>query len=225
MQTISAPNLVSVIQQNSYPLRILAIGDSLVYGFGDPVGGGWVERLRRQWLGLDSPAHALYNLGIRGDGVVQVSQRLEQEFYRRGELKNRYPDLIFLSVGVNDSARLSRRDGKLFTNFEQFQIQIVNLLDKARQLCSSVFFVGMVPVEEAKMPFLDCFYFNHVDQYRYKEFTKQACQARNIPYLDTFDLWLGRGETWVRSHLCTDGLHPNVEGYQALLQDIVSWKP
>jgi lysophospholipase L1-like esterase len=83
----------------------------------------------------------------------------------------------------------------------------------------------MVPVEEAKMPFLDCFYFNHVDQYRYKEFTKQACQARNIPYLDTFDLWLGRGETWVRSHLCSDGLHPNVEGYQALLEDIVSWKP
>ena len=29
--------------------RIVAIGDSLIYGYGDPEGGGWVERLRRRW--------------------------------------------------------------------------------------------------------------------------------------------------------------------------------
>ena len=44
---------------------------------------------------------------------------------------------------------------------------------------------------------MDCFYFNHFDQYRYKEVTKKACQSRNIPYLDIVDLWLGRGENYV----------------------------
>jgi lysophospholipase L1-like esterase len=82
----------------------------------------------------------------------------------------------------------------------------------------------MVPVNEAKMPFLSCFYYNHADQHCYKEATKQACSVRQIPYLDIFDLWMARGENWVRSHLSSDGLHPNVQGYQALLEDILNWK-
>jgi lysophospholipase L1-like esterase len=216
--------LFPVSQQARLALRVIALGDSLIYGFGDPVGGGWVEQLRRRWMYSDHPGHALYNLGIRGDGVAQVSQRLEQEVRQRGELRNNFPDLIILSVGVNDSARLGRRNGRQFTEFEQFQTQLANLLDRAQRLCN-VLFVGMVPVDESKMPFLNCFYFNHADQYRYKEATKLACAARRIPYLDVFDLWLGRGENWVRSHLSSDGLHPNFQGYQALLQDVLNWEP
>ena len=87
----------------SASLRILALGDSIVYGFGDPDGGGWVERLRRRWMSPGAANHALYNLGVRGDGVRQVAQRLEDEFRHRGELRNRVPDLIILSVGVNDA--------------------------------------------------------------------------------------------------------------------------
>ncbi|ARV61049.1 G-D-S-L family lipolytic protein [Nostocales cyanobacterium HT-58-2] len=217
-------SLLLVPQQTRVALRVIALGDSLIYGFGDPVGGGWVEQLRRRWMCPDNPSHALYNLGIRGDGVAQVSQRLKQEVRQRGELRNRFPDLIILSVGVNDSARLGRLDGRLHTEVEQFQSQLANLLDQAQQLCR-VLFVGMVPVDESKMPFLNCFYYNHADQYDYKEATKRACAARQIPYLDVFDLWLRRGENWVRSHLSSDGLHPNDQGYQALLQDVLNWEP
>jgi len=181
-----------------------------------------VERLRRYWMETDD--HILYNLGIRGDRVAQVSERLEQEFRYRGEIRNRVPDLILLSVGVNDTPRLGRPDGKSFTDFELFQTQIIDLLEQAQQLCP-ILFVGMVPVNEEKMPFLDCLYFNHFDQYRYKEFTKHACQARQIPYLDLFELWQHRGEEWARSHLSEDGLHPNVAGYKALLDDVLNWYP
>jgi lysophospholipase L1-like esterase len=82
----------------------------------------------------------------------------------------------------------------------------------------------MVPVDEAKMPFLDCFYFNHSDQYHYKEATRLACNQRQIPYLDIFDLWKGRGDTWLRQRLSEDGLHPNTLGYQALLDDVLKWE-
>ncbi|MDM9380357.1 GDSL-type esterase/lipase family protein [Chlorogloeopsis sp. ULAP01] len=217
-------SLVSVPQQTRLGLKVIALGDSLIYGFGDPIGGGWIEQLRRRWMCADHSGHALYNLGIRGNGVAQVQARLEQEFRRRGELRNRFPDLIILSVGVNDSARLGRLDGRLATEFKQFQTQLANLLDQARQLCNVVF-VGMVPVDESKMPFMNCFYYNHTDQYRYKEATKLACAARQIPYLDIFDLWLARGTNWVRSHVCSDGLHPNFQGYQVLLQDVLNWEP
>ncbi|MBE9224986.1 G-D-S-L family lipolytic protein [Phormidium sp. LEGE 05292] len=208
---------------NNNSLKVVALGDSLVYGFGDHEGGGWVERLRRQWMMPPNPGHVLYNLGVRGDRAQQVAQRLEDEFRNRGELRNRVPDLIILSVGVNDSARLARPEGRNYTEFPNFQAEINGLLNRAQQLCP-VLFVGMVPVNEEKMPFLDCFYYNLADQYRYKEATKQACQAREIPYLDIFDLWMGRGTQWMRSRLTEDGLHPNILGYQSLLEDVLNWE-
>jgi lysophospholipase L1-like esterase len=222
MQTLIRPTSPFFSLQK--PLKVVALGDSLVYGYGDPVGGGWVEQLRRQWMMSEESGHILYNLGIRGDRTCQVAERLEAEYRQRGELRNQVPDLIILSVGVNDTPRLGRPDGRNFTDFALFTKEIANLLDKAQGLCP-VLFVGMIPVNEAKMPFLDCFYFNHVDQYRYKEATKQACQQRQIPYLDIFDYWTERGEDWVNEHLTEDGLHPNVAGYRALWEDVMNWQP
>ena len=220
-----APSLpVSVVPSllKRHPKKIVALGDSLVYGFGDPEGGGWVERLRRNWMKLDSAGPVMYNLGIRGDGAQSVAHRLEQEFRHRGELRNRVPDLIVLSVGVNDSARIGRPNGRNFTEFELFQQQLADLLDQAQQLCP-VFFVGMPPVNESRMPFCEIFYYSHLDQYRYKEATRLACEARQIPYLDVFSTWLACGEDCWKSRLYIDGLHPNGQGYQALLQDVLSW--
>jgi len=224
MQTLVAPSLQSFHPDKRSPLKLVVLGDSIVYGFGDPEGGGWVERLRRQWMQPESPGHVLYNLGVRGDGVKQIQERVEQEFRHRGELKNRVPDAIILSVGVNDSARLGRPNGRNYTDFEPFQAELANLLDQSQRLCP-VLFVGMVPVNEASMPFLDCFYYNHADQYRYKEATRLACLKRQIPYLDVFDTWMNRGTDWCNKHMCKDGLHPNVAGYQALLQDVLNWEP
>lgn len=222
MQTLDRPSVQLSGLIHPHPLKLVVLGDSLVYGFGDPEGGGWVERLRRQWMSPNSPGHVLYNLGVRGDGVKQVQERLEHEFRRRGELKNRVPDTIILSVGVNDSARLGRVNGRNFTDFDNFQGELAHLLDQAQRLCR-VLFVGMVPVDETKMPFLDCFYYTHADQHRYKEATRLACLRRQIPYLDIFDLWMQRGTDWRSRRLSADGLHPNVVGYQALLEDVLNW--
>ncbi|HAC63570.1 MAG TPA: G-D-S-L family lipolytic protein, partial [Cyanothece sp. UBA12306] len=178
MQTVAKSRINSKLRFKSQYLKVIALGDSLVYGYGDPVGGGWIERLRRQWMADAQQGHVLYNLGIRGDRVSQVAERLEGEFRYRGELRNQVPDLIILSVGVNDSPRLGRPDGRLFTDFERFKDEIHHLLHQANQLCP-VIFVGMVPVDEAKMPFIDCFYYNHFDQYRYKEVTKKICKDLN----------------------------------------------
>ncbi len=224
MQTLVNSVYKSLPKAKSQPLKVIALGDSLVYGYGDPEGGGWVERLRRCWMYSGDSGHVLYNLGVRGDRVRQVANRLEIEFRHRGELRNRVPDLLILSVGVNDSARIARPNGKNYTELDSFQKDIAVLLDLGQSLCP-VIFVGMVPVDEFQMPFLNTFYYNLADQFRYKEATKEACLSRHIPYLDIFDLWMERGEDWRRSRLCDDGLHPNVAGYQSLLQDVFSWEP
>jgi lysophospholipase L1-like esterase len=213
---------VSPTSLSLQPLRIIALGDSLVYGFGDPEGGGWVERLRRQWMSPDASGHVLYNLGVRGDGVRQVAQRLEHEFRHRGELRHKVPDAIVLSVGVNDSARLGHAKGRNFTAFEDFQCDLSALLDQAQRLCS-VFFVGMTPVDESRMPFANSLHYSHSDQYRYKEATRLACLERQIPYLDIWEQWLARDAQGWRSLISVDGLHPNSTGYKTLLQDFISW--
>ncbi|MCU0518561.1 MAG: GDSL-type esterase/lipase family protein [Oscillatoria sp. Prado101] len=224
MQTLASPVNKKIQKAPDRPLKIVALGDSIVYGYGDPEGGGWVERLRRCWMLPDSVGHVVYNLGVRGDRVRQVADRLEIEFRHRGELRNRFPDAIILSVGVNDSARIGRQPGRNYTDFETFQADIACLLDLSQALCP-VLFVGMVPVDEARMPFLECFYYSHAEQYRYKEATRVACIERQIPYLDIFELWLARSPEWRRARLCADGLHPNVAGYKTILQDVLSWEP
>jgi lysophospholipase L1-like esterase len=221
MQT--AESLTRFQTQSTQPLKVIAVGDSIIYGFGDPVGGGWIERLRLRWMIPGSLGHALYNLGVRGDGVQQVATRLESEFRLRGELRNRIPDLLILSVGTNDSARLSRPEGRNFTDFDLFSIEMERLLDQAAQLCP-VLFVGMVPVDESKMPFLDCLYYNHADQFRYKEATRLACEARQIPYLDVFSRWIAQGSHWCGDRMMEDGLHPNVIGYETLLDQVLNWQ-
>jgi lysophospholipase L1-like esterase len=202
----------------------VVLGDSLVYGYGDPEAGGWVERLRRQWLAPESNGPVLYNLGVRGDTVRHVAQRLETEVTCRGELRHRIPDGLILSFGVNDSARISRPEGRHMVPFSEFQLELSQLLDRASKLCS-VYFIGMIPVNQQQMPYKNAFYFNHEDQYLYKEATRLACQERAIPYLDTFEIWRQRGKSWNHSLLCNDGLHLNSTGYQALLSDILAWHP
>jgi lysophospholipase L1-like esterase len=205
-----------------HPQKVLVLGDSLVYGFGDPEGGGWVERLRRLTMAPGLTGAVFYNLGVRGDGVSQVQQRLDHEFRYRGELRNRVPDLLVLSVGLNDSARVGNPLGRNRTEFDQFEVQLEDLLTQARRLCP-VLFVGMTPVNEQAMPFSEVLYYSHSDQDRYREATRLACSSHNIPYLDVLRLWLGRGNAWWQPLISADGLHPNVAGYRALLHDILAW--
>lgn len=226
---LATPSSVGSAQPHSnlparmvHPQKVVAIGDSLVYGYGDPEGGGWVERLRRQAMAPGATGAVFYNLGVRGDRASQVRERLSQEFRYRGEIRNRVPDRVVISVGTNDSARVGRALGRNYTDFDDFEQTIAELLAEAHQL-GPVLFVGMVPVNEAAMPFSEVLYYSHREQWRYKEATREACESQNIPYLDVMDLWLRRGDDWWQARLSIDGLHPNPLGYQSLVHDILAW--
>lgn len=222
MEMLTLDRSTSLSHPCTKPLRCVALGDSLIYGYGDPDGGGWVERLRRQWMQHGSEGHVMYNLGVRGDGVQQVTQRLDAEFRCRGELRHRLPDCIILSVGVNDSCRVGRPHGRSFTSLADFQQSISDLIHQAQQLCP-VFFVGMIPVNEAAMPFADCLFYSHADQQQYNTAIQNACLTHGVAYLNLFDSWLSRGDRWWRSRLSEDGLHPNTLGYEAILADVLAW--
>jgi len=208
----------------THPKKVIAMGDSLVYGYGDSEGGGWVERLRLKWMDPETPGPILYNLGVRGDAVTQVAKRLESEFCDRGELRHRTPDVLVLSFGVNDSARAGRANGRPVTDIIRFEQAVEQLLQKARALCP-VYFVGMVPVNEAAMPFANILHFSQDEQRRYRDITRRLCEAQAVPYLDLFDEWQQQGNEWVCDRLCADGIHPNILGYRTILESVKNWTP
>ena len=212
----------SIAPKTAQPLKVLAIGDSLVYGYGDWSGGGWVDRLRRQWMHPNASGNVLYNLGVRGDKTAQVLDRLEGEFLSRGELRNRTPDRLILSVGANDTPRIGRPDGRIMTDRGLYVSAMADLLNRAQDFCPTIF-VGMVPVVPERMPFLGCLYYNRADQHCYKEIARRACEVRGIPYFDCFELWLSRGDAWIAARMGDDGLHPNELGYESLLADLMAW--
>ncbi|MEL6939754.1 MAG: GDSL-type esterase/lipase family protein [Cyanobacteria bacterium J06598_1] len=208
----------------THPKKVVAIGDSLVYGYGDGEGGGWVERLRREWLTPEKSGPILYSLGVRGDGVVQVAKRLEREFCDRGELRHRTPEVLVLSFGVNDSARAGRAEGRPVTDLKTFELATEQLLKQACTLCS-VYFVGMVPVNEAAMPFANILHFSRTQQHQYRDVTRRLCEENQIPYLDLLAQWEQEDDDWVCDRLCADGIHPNVLGYRTILEAVQSWQP
>lgn len=208
----------------AHPKKVITIGDSLIYGYGDSEGGGWVDRLRLGYMNPEQPGPILYNLGVRGDGVRQVAKRLKSEFGDRGELRHRTPDVLVLSVGINDSARAGRPTGRPVTTIDLFEREMDQLLAQASSLCP-VYFVGMVPVNEAAMPFAKILYFTHAEQMRYRDVTKRLCEAHNVPYLDLYEQWMQQDEHWVSDRLCTDGIHPNPLGYRTILESVKSWQP
>lgn len=93
------------------PTKLIAFGDSGIFGWGDSDGGGWVERLRRHWMPREN-APVLYNLEVRGDGLERLSARFQTEFKARGELRRQSPQGLIIGVGLNDAARIGRRDGR-----------------------------------------------------------------------------------------------------------------
>jgi len=74
----------------SLPKQLVVIGDSSVYGWGDNEGGGWCERLRKDWCNNQN-GPVIYQLGVRGDGIEKVSSRWEKEWLSRGETRRNKP--------------------------------------------------------------------------------------------------------------------------------------
>ena len=128
----------------SIPKKLVVIGDSGVYGWGDPEEGGWCERLRRHWMGLPL-APVLYSLGVRGDGLERVAARLPSELACRGELRRQKPQGVLLSVGLNDTARVGRADGRHQLAPDAFLFGLQQLLRPLRQQ-QPVLVLGLTPL-------------------------------------------------------------------------------
>lgn len=201
------------------PRKLIVLGDSGVYGWGDPLEGGWCERLRRHWMDLPV-GPVLYPLGVRGDGLERVAGRLQTEVRSRGELRRQQPQGILLAVGLNDTARVGRRDGRHQLDPEGFLFGLQRLLQQARTI-APVLMIGLSPVREEAMPFAEVLWYQLEDVRRYEALLEEACMEAGVPFLPLLDDLLAdpRWPDWLHE----DGLHLNSEGHRQLFERVRQW--
>ena len=201
------------------PRQLIVIGDSGVYGWGDREGGGWCERLRRDWM--QSPlAPVLYPLGVRGDGLEKVAERWQREWGCRGELRRQLPQGVLLAVGLNDTARVGRVDGRPQLSLEAYRFGCEQLLRAITQR-SEAMVLGLSAVDEAVMPFAGCLWYANDAVAAYEAALEEACLEVDVPFLSVHAAM--RDEpTWLR-WLEPDGIHLNAEGHHWLHQRLMHW--
>jgi lysophospholipase L1-like esterase len=201
------------------PPKLIVLGDSGVFGWGDGDQGGWCERLRRHWM--DTPAApVVYNLGVRGDGLERLAARLPAEVQCRGELRRQLPQGILLGIGLNDSARVGRPDGRHQLAPEGFLHGLQQLVPLARSLAPT-FVLGLTPVDAEAMPFAGVLWYDLAAVRRYEALLQEACQEADVPFLPLLDTMLAERH-WLRL-LCSDGLHLNEAGHALVYERVRQW--
>ena len=204
---------------NKYQKKLIIIGDSGVYGWGDLEGGGWAERLRQKWLNLDG-APIIYSLGVRGDGLEKVAKRYKSEWATRGELRRKVPEGLLLSIGLNDTARIGSEDGRPQLSEDAFKFGLKRLVNEIKSEVS-VMVLGLTPVNEDSMPFAECLWYSNKACSTYENKIEDTCLELNVPFLSIHKKMIN--SLSFKKFLSSDGIHLNTEGHKWIYEHISEW--
>jgi acyl-CoA thioesterase-1 len=184
-------------------LRLIAFGDSMVAGAGDPDHLGWIGRAVAGRRAL-----TLYNLGVRRETSADIAARWRAEALPRMTAEE--PMRIVFSFGANDcypangAPRVSQADS--LKNARA-------MLGEAAALCP-VLLVGPPPMADpgvsARLEGLN-------------ETFKLLAARMKVPFIDVFQPLAADG-LWRAEALEWDGAHPGAGGYQRMA-DLVSAHP
>ncbi|MBC6479184.1 MAG: hypothetical protein GDA56_16895 [Hormoscilla sp. GM7CHS1pb] len=154
-------------------------------------------------------------MGVGGDRTKRVNQRLETEFRHRGELRNRTPDEIVLSVGVNDTALLGRQHGRHYTELHLPVREISSLLDRAQERTFVLFWplYELPAFKTAQMPFMKLLLLLQSCRSASLQGSDATRLRRTTNSLLGYLLFVdGTGASLEAIAPIADGLHPNVAG-------------
>jgi acyl-CoA thioesterase-1 len=178
-------------------VRILALGDSLTAGYGLPDGAGFVPRLEA-WLAANgAPDVEIVNGGVSGDtsagGLARIDWALQDDI-----------DAVIVALGGNDMLR--------GIDPAVTRANLDGILDA----------IGAkgLPAVLAGLPAPP----NYPADFRkaYKAMFRDLAKEHGATYYSSFLGGLGQGRS-VREIMLlfqSDGLHPNAEGVQAIVEHI-----
>jgi lysophospholipase L1-like esterase len=184
-------------------MRLLAFGDSLVAGVGDPDHLGWVGRALAGRRGV-----TLYNLGVRRETSADVAARWRGEAAPR--LTDAEPCRIVFSLGINDC---HLEGGAPRVAPARTLLHVREMLTEAAWLCPALL-VGPPPAADPGVA---------ARAETLNENLKLLCARLKTPFIDVWrplaadGLWSAEAAAW-------DGAHPGAAGYQRMA-DLIAAHP
>lgn len=187
-------------------MRLVAIGDSIVAGAGDPDHLGWVGRAVSGRRDI-----TLYNLGVRRETSADIAARWEGEV--RPRLVDHEPMRLVFSFGLNDCNPAD--DGT-----PGVRVPAVESLKNAQAILSGAarlaptLLVGPPPTAEPGVT---------VRAEALNDLLQALAGRLKIPFIDVFRP-LAAGGLWQAEAAAWDGAHPGAAGYQQMA-DLVAAHP
>ncbi len=198
---------------------IYFFGDSIAYGEWDEQ-GGWVQRIRssfdQQFIYGRGSRTLVYNLGIPGDTAADVLMRIEPEMAARFNPANQ--NYIVFAIGMNDS-HFSTSDQKDRFTQDAFENNIGRLIGVARKFTQDVAFVGLNPIEEAKVQPLPWNTEKSYTMARVELFNGILEKVAKEEGLFFADIWRDWAEDDIKPMLF-DGLHPTASGHRRIAEKL-----
>ena len=195
---------------------LLVFGDSITWGAWDKK-GGWAQRLKSfgDQKNLTEEAYdcQVYTLGVSGDTTEDVLERMEAE--TRARLGDSQIIMVF-AIGLNDS-QLSNNDARV--PLEQFRENLGMLAEKSKQFSSQIVFLGLTPVDDAKVnpiPWAPEKSYRNERVQKYNAMLRHFCEEEDLHFVELFESLTRENYT----ALLEDGVHPNTKGHEKLF-DIV----
>ena len=179
---------------------IVCLGDSIVFGYGAPAGGGWPERSARR-LGKH-----IVNSGENGDTTDEMLGRFEWDVVRY------QPKEVVIMGGAND----------ILMGIKQAHTRETVTLLVERAFRSNIQPIIGIPISvDAKM-LKQCWYScwtveETLERFRaFHDWLENFCKKRAIPAVDFYREYPDRMERITDGKWYVDGLHPTREGYRVL---------
>lgn len=172
-------------------LNIVFIGDSLTEFF------DWQRRF---------PAYKIFNLGIPGETVEGLLQRIDRLPPIIGTT-GRGPDAIFVMTGINN---IAMEDYDIIGRYKQAITAINNSFSESRLIVQSI-----LPV---RLPWVD----NIIIQGLNKKLNDMAKEFK-AEYLDLFSLFLDPDSSPIKDYLLDDGVHLSNKGYEVWSGALEEW--
>lgn len=206
---------------------LLIFGGSIVHGVGGSR-GGWADTvkstLHERMFGEEGLGEAcqVYELGVPGNTLRDLSSRFETELHARVPQNALQDAYVIFTAGTNDSRATNRPSEFLFTPAE-FAVIASAFLRQAKGVAKNLMAVGLTPVDESKVSPKENpltgrkSYFKNSRIEAFEAALSESCQTEQVAFLPLFN---HVPANWTSAYLANDGLHPNDKGHRWIFNQV-----
>ena len=125
-----------------------------------------------------------------------------------------------LSIGLNDTARIGRKDGRPQLSEDAFKFGLKQLVNEIKNEVT-IMVLGLTPVNEDSMPFAECLWYSNQACSKYENKIEETCLELNVPFLSIHEKMINLLS--FKELLSSDGIHLNTDGHKWIYYQISTW--